>query len=216
MIVELVTFKAPPGADWDDILTDARASSRAGAPTRISAQAFPAVRGRAGMRRPLHLADARGGRSSARCRMARRCRTAHRSAADDSLFRAADVARQRGRDRHRVVENRRKGRPATPQTPAEQRANHSSRADSQSSRRCAACHNTIRARNRRLLGISKIFGEFSSNDSRDIYWNCILGARRYCPGHGGAAAFRQDSRIIVVGRDFRRHGSSPAYRCGRG
>jgi hypothetical protein len=25
MIVELVTFKAPPGADWDDILTDTRA-----------------------------------------------------------------------------------------------------------------------------------------------------------------------------------------------
>ena len=25
MIVELVTFKAPPGADWDDILKDARA-----------------------------------------------------------------------------------------------------------------------------------------------------------------------------------------------
>lgn len=26
MIVELVTFKAPPGADWDDILKDARAT----------------------------------------------------------------------------------------------------------------------------------------------------------------------------------------------
>ena len=26
MIVELVTFKAPPGADWDDILADARAA----------------------------------------------------------------------------------------------------------------------------------------------------------------------------------------------
>jgi hypothetical protein len=26
MIVELVTFKAPPGADWDAILTDARAT----------------------------------------------------------------------------------------------------------------------------------------------------------------------------------------------
>ena len=26
MIVELVTFKAPPGADWDAILVDARAT----------------------------------------------------------------------------------------------------------------------------------------------------------------------------------------------
>ena len=26
MIVELVTFKAPPGADWDEILKDARAT----------------------------------------------------------------------------------------------------------------------------------------------------------------------------------------------
>jgi len=36
MILELVTFKAPPGADWDAILADARLTIRAGAPTGTS------------------------------------------------------------------------------------------------------------------------------------------------------------------------------------
>jgi hypothetical protein len=44
MIVELVTFKAPPGADWDDILKDARAGHFALArQSAFAAQTFPAV-----------------------------------------------------------------------------------------------------------------------------------------------------------------------------
>jgi hypothetical protein len=104
MIVELVTFKAPPGADWDDILKDARA-------------VIPRWRANPHLLRKHFLLSGRrdGARigqrkqPSAQTRMARGCREAHGRAAHDPVLSAADAARQRGRDGHRVVENRRKG-----------------------------------------------------------------------------------------------------------
>src|SRR2546423_8303379 len=98
MIVEFVTFRALPGADWDAILADAPATiPRWRANSATCAQARPAEpdgKECAG----LYVWPTR--QAATRCGVARG-RAAYRLAPGAPLFRTANAARQRGRDGYR-------------------------------------------------------------------------------------------------------------------
>jgi hypothetical protein len=99
MIVERVTFRAPPGADWDDILNDARA-------------VIPRWRANPDLLRKHFLLSDDGQECGGLYVWPTRqaAEAAHDAewragAAHHSVFPVADAARQRGRDGRRMVEN---------------------------------------------------------------------------------------------------------------